>query len=83
MNIIEPILFQCKLNPLTMAICAPGSAIESVSYGQLEAFIQREVDDKRLPALSVALVEDQAIVWARGFGFADPAARTPASSASA
>jgi acyl-CoA synthetase (AMP-forming)/AMP-acid ligase II len=39
MNIIEPILFQCKLNPLTTAICTPGSAIESVNYGQLERFI--------------------------------------------
>src|SRR5436190_17622967 len=39
MNIIEPILFQCKLNPVTTAICTPGSAIESVSYGELEKFI--------------------------------------------
>jgi serine beta-lactamase-like protein LACTB len=44
----------------------------------LEAFIAREVADKRLPALSVALVDDQKVVWARGFGFADPAAKTPA-----
>jgi acyl-coenzyme A synthetase/AMP-(fatty) acid ligase len=39
MNIVEPILFQCKLNPITTAICTPGSVIESVSYGQLERFI--------------------------------------------
>ena len=39
MNIVEPILFQCKLNPFTTAICVPGSAIGSVSYGMLEAFI--------------------------------------------
>ena len=36
MNIVEPILFQCKLNPLTPAICAPGSDIGSVNYGTLE-----------------------------------------------
>jgi CubicO group peptidase (beta-lactamase class C family)/D-alanyl-D-alanine dipeptidase len=44
----------------------------------LEPFITEEVESKRLPALSVALVDDQRIVWARGFGFADPKAKTPA-----
>src|SRR5437870_4919177 len=39
MNVIEPILFQCRFNPLTLAICSPGDSIESVSYGQLEKFI--------------------------------------------
>ena len=34
--------------------------------------------DKELPALSIALVDDQKIVWARGFGFADPQAKKPA-----
>jgi CubicO group peptidase (beta-lactamase class C family)/D-alanyl-D-alanine dipeptidase len=42
----------------------------------LEAWLTREVAAKRLPALSVALVEDQAIVWARGFGHADREDRT-------
>jgi hypothetical protein len=39
MNVLEPILFQCKLNPLALAICVPGSKIESVTYGMLEQFI--------------------------------------------
>jgi serine beta-lactamase-like protein LACTB len=38
----------------------------------LERFIEHEVADKDLPALSIALVDDQQIVWARGFGFAKP-----------
>src|SRR5262249_36070380 len=41
----------------------------------LEIFIAREIEDKRLPALSSALVDDQQIVWARGFGLADPKAK--------
>lgn len=45
----------------------------------LEGFIAVEVKDKNLPALSIALVDDQAIVWSRGFGFADPRSRKPAS----
>jgi CubicO group peptidase (beta-lactamase class C family)/D-alanyl-D-alanine dipeptidase len=44
----------------------------------LERWIAAEVSDKRLPALSIALVDDQRIVWARGFGLADPEANTPA-----
>src|SRR5689334_13701308 len=44
----------------------------------LERFIQHEVVKKDLPALSIALVDDQRIVWARGFGFANPKDKTPA-----
>ena len=44
----------------------------------LEPFIAHEVEAKRLPALSIALVDDQTIVWARGFGFTNPQAKTPA-----
>jgi len=39
MNIVEPILFQCKLNPLTTAICVPGSKHGPVAYGTLGRFI--------------------------------------------
>jgi long-chain acyl-CoA synthetase len=38
-NIVEPILYQCKLNPWDVAICVPGSALESITYGRLEKFI--------------------------------------------
>jgi acyl-coenzyme A synthetase/AMP-(fatty) acid ligase len=39
MNIVEPILFQCRLNPLATAICVPGSPTGSVTYGMLESLI--------------------------------------------
>ncbi|MBX6313344.1 MAG: serine hydrolase [Isosphaeraceae bacterium] len=44
----------------------------------LERFLTREVEAKGLPALSIALVDDQEIVWARGFGFSDPERTVPA-----
>ena len=44
----------------------------------LERFIAHEMADKELPALSIALVDDQQIVWAKGFGFADPKDKVPA-----
>jgi serine beta-lactamase-like protein LACTB len=47
----------------------------------LEEFVQQEMKDKGLPALSVALVDDQAVVWAKGFGVADPHTHRPATAA--
>jgi acyl-CoA synthetase (AMP-forming)/AMP-acid ligase II len=35
MNIVEPVLFQCKVNPHAQAICIPGSAVDHVNYGTL------------------------------------------------
>jgi acyl-coenzyme A synthetase/AMP-(fatty) acid ligase len=39
MNVIEPILYHCKLNPFATAIATPGSGIGSVKYGLLEKLI--------------------------------------------
>ena len=44
----------------------------------LTPFIEKQVAEKRLPALSIALVDDQEIVWARGFGFANAKNKIPA-----
>jgi len=44
----------------------------------LERFIAHEMTDKGIPALSIALVDDQRIVWSQGFGFADPKGKVPA-----
>jgi len=39
MNIVEPVLYQCRLNPFATAIATPGSGINSVKYGQLEKLV--------------------------------------------
>ncbi|HYG99062.1 MAG TPA: serine hydrolase domain-containing protein [Terriglobales bacterium] len=44
----------------------------------LEQMIERELRDKQLPAMSIALVDDNEIVWAQGFGYADPERKVPA-----
>lgn len=44
----------------------------------LSKFIQDEMRDKKLPAFSIALVDDQQVVWAQGFGYADPDKKIPA-----
>jgi len=45
---------------------------------ELERLITHEMLDKKLPALSMALVDDQATVWAKGFGVEDPDKKIPA-----
>src|SRR6202034_1017484 len=49
------------------------AAVES-----LQRWLDKEVADKKLPALSIALVDDQTVVWSHGFGYQDPRTKTPA-----
>jgi CubicO group peptidase (beta-lactamase class C family)/D-alanyl-D-alanine dipeptidase len=56
-----------------------GTSGPSTDYSQVSAalkkFIQHEIEDKSLPAFSIALVDNQQIVWAKSFGYADPGAK--------
>ncbi len=45
---------------------------------ELETFIEHELADKQIPAISIALVDDRQVLWAEGFGLADPANQIPA-----
>lgn len=61
-----------------VAVCAtrsPGSA-EPANYRPVTRSLQRmithELQAKQIPAISIALVDDQRTVWAQGFGYADP-----------
>src|SRR6202162_6629800 len=47
----------------------------------LKPFVEREMSEKEIPGLSIAIIDDQQIVWAEGFGMADPRARKPATAA--
>ena len=39
MNVVDAVLFQCKLQPPAPAMCAPGKGLGLVSYGRLARFI--------------------------------------------
>lgn len=39
MNIVEPVLFQCRFKASAKAICTPGSPVESLTYGEVERAI--------------------------------------------
>ncbi len=43
----------------------------SLAADQLRRMIAHEMESKQIPALGIALVRDQSIVWAQGFGWAD------------
>ncbi|MGH9685224.1 MAG: serine hydrolase [Candidatus Acidiferrales bacterium] len=67
----------------TLAVPASRQAIAPQrNYAPIAAtlsnFIQHEMADKKLPAFSIALVDDQKTVWAQGFGYADPDKKIPA-----
>src|SRR5579864_5100616 len=64
-------LFSAALLWAGSADIAPRSDYAAVA-GALQPFIEHEMAEKHLPALSLVLVDDQQIVWAQGFGFADP-----------
>src|SRR5687767_15097801 len=44
----------------------------------IEELVQAEMEKERIPAVSIAIVADGRLAWARGFGFADLEHRVPA-----
>lgn len=60
-----------------MAIDQNNPDIQALSR-QLEAQLDAERVDRAIPGLSIAIVHDQDIVWAKGFGYADIEAEIPA-----
>ena len=63
-------------------LAAQDSVPARTDYAPVAQLISRaiahEMTDKELPAISIVLVDDTAIVWARGFGFARPRDSVPA-----
>jgi hypothetical protein len=53
------------------AVIGPVDRYAAVSEA-LTAFIEGEMRDKGIPALSIALVDGPTVVWARGFGVERP-----------
>ena len=60
------------------ATVAPADPYKA-AIAEIEKLIDHEVNDKNLPAVSIALVDNQTVVWTRGFGFQDKEKKFPAS----
>src|SRR5581483_888471 len=50
----------------------------AAAVAELRKLIEYEAADKKLPAVSIALIDDQRVVWAKGFGFQDRDRKIPA-----
>jgi CubicO group peptidase (beta-lactamase class C family)/D-alanyl-D-alanine dipeptidase len=72
------LLAACGAGPAarTADTIGPAAGYEEIAAA-LTRLIEHEMTDKQLPAISIALVDDQRTVWARGFGEARPGG-TPA-----
>lgn len=55
----------------------------AAAVAALDGWVAGQAAEKRIPALSIALVDDQAIVWAKGYGFEDAARTRPATAETA
>jgi CubicO group peptidase (beta-lactamase class C family)/D-alanyl-D-alanine dipeptidase len=72
-------LAACAAETPPLPLEVPPAPGYSEVAARLARFIEHEIADKGLPALSIALVDDQQTVWAAGFGQARPDQDLPAS----
>jgi len=49
----------------------------SAAIRLFEAWLQSHMTDRQLPGVSVGVVHDQHLLWAKGFGYADIESKTP------
>lgn len=70
------ILTSCATPPIKPASLNRGDFSYTKNY--LSWFIEREMNRAGVPGLSIALINDQDVVWAQGFGYADVERRIPA-----
>lgn len=70
------ILSACASAPPRPAALTPGDYGYAKAYGSWK--IRQEMRRNEVVGMSIALVDDQEVVWAEGFGFADEAAGIPA-----
>ena len=56
---------------------APEASRYSYAIAELEGFIAKELERGLFAGGSIALVDDQEIVWAKGFGYSDLSSKTP------
>lgn len=73
---------QCSAEPVKRDTPAKASPEAATDYApvieNLESAIRYEVELKALPAFSIALVDNNQVVWASGFGFQDAEQQVPA-----
>ncbi|MCA9129432.1 MAG: serine hydrolase [Planctomycetales bacterium] len=64
-------------NTLLDDINAPTPIDYTAAIGKLNAAAEREVQQKQLPALSIAIVDNEEMIWASGYGTRDVEQKQP------
>lgn len=77
-GVLSPFVAGCAAPPSRPAEIAQGDFSKVIEY--LQALITHQMQAQNLTGLSIAVVNDQRLTWTQGFGWADQAARIPASS---
>ena len=70
------VLSACSTPPLKPAKAARGDYTYTKEY--ITWLIEHEMDDADVTGLSIALIDDQQVVWEQGFGYADKEAKIKA-----
>src|SRR5580704_113870 len=68
------------LAPLTVLLCLAGAARAQPSQAFIESAdksVPSALGDYNVPGLAVALIRNGAVVWMKGYGFADAASAKP------
>ena len=66
MNIVDPILYQCRRQPPAAAICVPGPGIGLISYRRLERFVHnfsRKLHALGLPERSIVAISVNDVIF--------------------
>lgn len=61
-----------------MALHAPETPESVASIGELESFLEELVQSNKPPGVSISVIKDGAVVYAKAFGLADPLTGIPA-----
>lgn len=64
------------LKIITISLYAQTNSMK-VSYEEIDRYIQRQMDHLRIPGASLAIVNNNEIIHARGFGLARPGGKVP------
>ena len=76
LNLLEPALI---LALSFSFISASGGEIQAPDkFAAVRSFIQEGIRQERVPSVAVAVIKDDEVVWAEGFGFADLERHLPA-----
>lgn len=82
MRIVAAVAIIALLVPSTIGAVPSPAPVTTTSDDsirtQLQGLIQREMKRKKVAGLSIALIDDQEVVWSQGFGWADVSIKIPA-----